>query len=118
MKKYIALFALIFFQSQLKSQTRFLDAAEVESWPKQKVIVSEDYNRISTYLYLLNKQKLLDLFTGVEYTKEEREELGINEFTQPKPLQAALTSALSLISVGVLPLLVSIFARLKLMIAN
>jgi VIT1/CCC1 family predicted Fe2+/Mn2+ transporter len=47
-----------------------------------------------------------------------REELGINEFTQPKPLQAALASALSFISGGVLPLLVSIFSPLKLMVVN
>lgn len=39
-----------------------------------------------------------------------RDELGINEFTQPKPLQAALASGASFISGGVLPLLVSLFA--------
>ena len=47
-----------------------------------------------------------------------REELGINEFTKPKPLQAALASALSFISGGLLPLMVSIFAPLKLMVIS
>ena len=39
-----------------------------------------------------------------------KDELGINEFTQPKPLQAALASGASFISGGLLPFLVSLFA--------
>ena len=39
-----------------------------------------------------------------------RDELGINEISKPKPLQAALASGASFISGGILPLLVSIFA--------
>ncbi|OUL61552.1 VIT family protein [Flavobacterium sp. AJR] len=42
-----------------------------------------------------------------------RDELGINEITQARPLQAALASAASFIAGGVLPLFVSIFAPLK-----
>jgi vacuolar iron transporter family protein len=45
-----------------------------------------------------------------------RDELGINEITRPKPLQAALASGLSFISGGLLPLFVSLFAPLKLMV--
>ena len=45
-----------------------------------------------------------------------RDELGINEISQPKPLQAALASGASFISGGLLPLLVSIFAPLKYMV--
>jgi len=45
-----------------------------------------------------------------------RDELGINEITTPKPLQAALASGLSFISGGLLPLFVSLFAPLKLMV--
>jgi VIT1/CCC1 family predicted Fe2+/Mn2+ transporter len=45
-----------------------------------------------------------------------RDELGINEMTQAKPLTAALASALSFITGGFLPLLVSIFAPLKFML--
>jgi len=39
-----------------------------------------------------------------------REELGINEITQAKPLQAAIASALAFLSGGILPLMVSCFA--------
>lgn len=45
-----------------------------------------------------------------------KDELGINEITQAKPMQAALASAASFISGGLLPLLVSIFAPLHLMV--
>ncbi|MNJ95586.1 VIT family protein [compost metagenome] len=45
-----------------------------------------------------------------------KDELGINEITQAKPMQAALASAASFITGGLLPLLVSIFAPIKLMV--
>lgn len=44
------------------------------------------------------------------------DELGINEITKPKPLQAALASGLSFISGGLLPLLVSLFAPINHMV--
>ena len=47
-----------------------------------------------------------------------RDELGIHELSQPKPLQAAFASAVSFIIGGVLPLLVSIFSPLKSMIIS
>lgn len=42
-----------------------------------------------------------------------RDELGINEITQAKPLQAALASGASFVSGGLLPLLVSLFAPIN-----
>jgi vacuolar iron transporter family protein len=45
-----------------------------------------------------------------------RDELGINDISQPKPLQAALASGASFISGGFLPFLVSIFAPIKYMV--
>jgi len=45
-----------------------------------------------------------------------KDELGINEFSQPKPLQAALASCASFISGGLLPFLVSLFAPLDNMV--
>jgi vacuolar iron transporter family protein len=45
-----------------------------------------------------------------------RDELGINEMTQPKPLQAALASGASFISGGILPFIVAIFAPIKFMV--
>lgn len=45
-----------------------------------------------------------------------RDELGLNEISRAKPLQAALASAASFIAGGILPLLISIFAPLNQMI--
>ena len=45
-----------------------------------------------------------------------KDELGINEFTEPKPLQAALTSGASFISGGILPFMVSLFAPVGMMV--
>lgn len=45
-----------------------------------------------------------------------RDELGINEITQPKPLQAALASGASFITGGILPFLVAFFAPIKSMV--
>jgi len=45
-----------------------------------------------------------------------KDELGINEFTQPKPLLAALASGASFICGGILPFLVSLFAPVNLMV--
>ncbi|REC39773.1 hypothetical protein DRF69_21600 [Chryseobacterium sp. 5_R23647] len=60
---------------------RVLDRTEIDSWPKDNKTVNLDdsYDRASSYLYVLNKQKFLDLFNGIEYTKEERKTLGIKE---------------------------------------
>jgi VIT1/CCC1 family predicted Fe2+/Mn2+ transporter len=68
--------------------------------------------------------KDLSLEVARELTKRNaleahaRDELGINEITAPKPMQAALASAASFVSGGILPLLVSIFAPLKQMVIS
>ena len=45
-----------------------------------------------------------------------KDELGINEFSQPKPLLAALASGASFISGGILPFFVSLFAPVNIMV--
>jgi len=45
-----------------------------------------------------------------------RDELGINEITRAKPMQAALASLGSFVAGGILPLLVSIFAPIRYMV--
>ncbi len=68
--------------------------------------------------------KDLSLQVARELTKRNaleahaRDELGINEITTARPMQAALASAASFISGGILPLLVSIFAPLKQMLIS
>ena len=64
----------------------------------------------------LSLQVAIQLTKKNELEAHARDELGINEITQPKPLQAALASGASFISGGFLPLLISIFAPLKYMV--
>lgn len=64
----------------------------------------------------LAKQVAIQLTKHNVLEAHARDELGINEISQPKPLQAALASGGSFISGGLLPLLVSLFAPLNHMI--
>jgi VIT1/CCC1 family predicted Fe2+/Mn2+ transporter len=64
----------------------------------------------------------LALQVAVQLTKHNvleahaRDELGINEISHPKPMQAALASGGAFISGGVLPLLISLFAPIRHMV--
>ena len=64
----------------------------------------------------LAKQVAIQLTKHNVLEAHARDELGINEISQPKPLQAALASGGSFISGGLLPLLVSLFAPINHMI--
>jgi len=68
----------------------------------------------------LNKELSLQVATELtEHNALEahmRDELGINEFSQAKPLQAALASGASFIFGGLLPILVAFYAPIKHMI--
>lgn len=64
----------------------------------------------------LAKQVAIQLSKKNALEAHARDELGINEISQPKPLQAALASGASFISGGILPLLVSLFAPVKYMV--
>lgn len=69
-----------------------LKGSLIESWPKKDVRInySEDYNRISSYLYILNEDQLLEMFKGVSYSKVERKELGISKNDKPDILQMSI----------------------------
>jgi VIT1/CCC1 family predicted Fe2+/Mn2+ transporter len=64
----------------------------------------------------------LAMQVAIQLTKKDvleahaRDELGINEISKPKPLQAALASGASFITGGFLPLLVSLFAPIHQMV--
>jgi hypothetical protein len=81
MKLSILTIVVIFALPLFSNAQRVLDRTEIESWPKDNktVILDDSYDRVSSYLYVLNKQKFLDLFNGIEYTKEEQKALGIKK---------------------------------------
>lgn len=90
MRHLIALMAFLFVLPKSYSQVRYLTADETESWPKQPISIPDDYNRISSYVYLINKDELPKIFSGVAYTKEERQELGIKANDKPDFLQVSI----------------------------
>lgn len=64
----------------------------------------------------LAKEVAIQLTTHNALEAHARDELGINDMTQAKPLQAAFASALAFLCGGALPLLVAIFAPVKQMV--
>ncbi|AWH86397.1 hypothetical protein HYN59_15335 [Flavobacterium album] len=64
----------------------------------------------------LAKEVALQLTAHNALEAHARDELGINEITQAKPLQAAFASALAFLCGGTLPFLVAIFAPIKNMV--
>ena len=114
-----------------------MSAGEYASVSSQSDIETADLNREQIELDTIPEAELRELTNlykdrgldsdlakqvAIQLTKHNvlethaRDELGINEISQPKPLQAALASGGSFISGGLLPLLVSLFAPINHMI--
>lgn len=66
--------------------------------------------------HTLAKEVAIQLTAHNALEAHARDELGINDMTQAKPLQAAFASALAFLCGGALPLLVAIFAPVKQMV--
>lgn len=105
-------------QSDVETADLKREKTELDTMPEFEL------NELSKIYQQRGLDKDLAMQVALQLTKRDaleahaREELGINEFTKPRPLQAALASALSFISGGVLPLLVSIFAPIRSMVIN
>lgn len=113
-------------------------AGEYVSVSSQSDIETADLKREKTELDTMAEEELkelarlyqrrgldkdLSMQVAIQLTEHDalaahaRDELGINEITQAKPMQAAFASAASFITGGLLPLLVAILAPLKIMVA-
>lgn len=78
---FVFLFLLIGFTTQ--AQQAYLTCTEMEEWPKDKPVeVPENHNRVSSYLFLLNKNKYLELFNGVNYNKKLAAKAGLSKNDQ------------------------------------
>jgi vacuolar iron transporter family protein len=103
-------------QSDIETADLIREKNELETMPE------EELEELSEIYVKRGLEKQLALQVATQLTKHNpleahaRDELGINEFTQPRPLQAAMASGASFISGGILPLIVSIFAPIKLML--
>jgi VIT1/CCC1 family predicted Fe2+/Mn2+ transporter len=87
-----------------------------------KTIPDAELNELAKLYQQKGLESDLAMQVAVQLTKHDvleahvRDELGINENTQAKPLQAALASGSSFIAGALLPLLVSLFASINHMV--
>lgn len=103
-------------QTDIEKSDIAREAKELEEMPETEL----------RYLAMIYEQRGLKKETALQVAKEltehdalaahVRDELGINEISQAKPLQAALASGASFTCGAVLPLLISIFLPLKNMV--
>ena len=103
-------------QSDIENADLKREKKELENMPESEL------EELSELYVKRGLDKKLALQVASQLTKHNaleshaRDELGINEISKPKPLQAALASGASFISGGILPLMVSIFAPIHLMV--
>ncbi|MDR2146233.1 MAG: VIT family protein [Tannerella sp.] len=100
-------------QSDLKRERR-----ELEETPEEEL---EELTQIYAQRGLtqdLAKQVAIQMTEHNALEAHARDELGINDITQAKPMQAALASLASFVAGGILPFLVSIFAPIRYMVPS
>ncbi|MFT5959649.1 MAG: VIT1/CCC1 family predicted Fe2+/Mn2+ transporter [Polaribacter sp.] len=103
-------------QADLESADLDRERKELEETPEEELIeLAKIYEKrgLSEDLSLKVAQQLTD-HNALE--AHARDELGINEITTAKPLQAAIASGLAFIFGGILPVLASIFVPLSQMV--
>jgi VIT1/CCC1 family predicted Fe2+/Mn2+ transporter len=103
-------------QSDIETADLKREQAELDTMPEAEL---QELAKIYQGRGLKSK---LAMQVAVQLTKKNvleahaRDELGINEISEPKPLQAALASGLSFVSGGTLPLIISFFAPIRHMV--
>lgn len=103
-------------QADVETSDLEREKMELETMPEAELEELADIYVKRGLNYSLAKEVATQLTANNALEAHARDELGINEITQAKPLVAALASAIAFIAGGALPLLVSIFAPLKQMV--
>ena len=100
-----------------------IENADLDRERKELKMMPEiELNELAKIYEKRGLDKELSMQVAQQLTKRDaleahaKDELGINEFTKPRPLQAALASGASFISGGLLPFLVSLFAPVGIMV--
>lgn len=103
-------------QSDIETSDLVREKAELKNHPETELKELADIyqKRGLTPELSLEVAKQLTAHDALE--AHARDELGINDMTQARPLIAAIASGISFIAGGVLPLIVSLFAPLKEMV--
>lgn len=100
-------------QSDVESSDLKREAEELRTMPEEELAELAEIYHKRGLTPELSKEVARQLMAHNALEAHARDELGINEITTPKPFQAALASALSFISGGILPLLISIWGPIK-----
>jgi len=100
-------------QSDIEKSDIERERKELEEMPENELkILGEIYERRG--LKKETAQQVAKELTEADALEAHtRDELGINEVSQAKPLQAAFASAAAFVAGGILPLIVTIFAPVK-----
>jgi len=103
-------------QSDIETADLAREKIELETMPEAELI------ELAKVYQKRGLDKDLAMQVAVQITNHDvlgahaRDELGINEISRPKPLQASLASGAAFITGGLLPLFVSLFAPLNQMV--
>jgi len=103
-------------QSDIEKSDLAREKEELETMPEAEL------KELAKLYQQRGLDKELAMQVAIQFTKHDvlkahaRDELGINENTRPKPLQASIASGVSFIIGGLLPLFVSLFASLQQMV--
>lgn len=102
-------------QSDIEKADLEREKKELENMPNEELqeLANIYENRGLTKVLALEVAKQFTAHNALE--AHARDELGINEITQAKPLQAALSSGVAFTFGGLLPVLVAIFGTLSIM---
>jgi VIT1/CCC1 family predicted Fe2+/Mn2+ transporter len=103
-------------QSDIERSELAREREELAVMPKEELEELADLYRQRGVDEALAMQVAVQLTAHDALASHARDELGINDITQPRPLIAALASAGSFIAGGLLPLLVALFAPIPLMV--
>jgi vacuolar iron transporter family protein len=103
-------------QSDVEQADLAREQVELESSPESELKELADLYRNRGLDSHLAMQVAQQLTKKNVLEAHARDELGINEISKPKPLQAALASGASFISGGLLPFIVSLLASIKYMV--
>lgn len=103
-------------QSDIESADLKREQAELETTPESELKELTNLYKNRGLDSDLAYQVAIQLTKHNDLEAHAKDELGINEISKPKPLQAALASGGSFLAGGILPLLVSLFAPLQQMI--
>ena len=69
-----------------------IEAKPIDNWSlaSQNITIDPIYDRVSSYVFILNKTQWLELFKGKEFDRKKRKEIGIKRGEEPDYLNVSI----------------------------